>query len=244
MQSRNSRPASSICSILAALALFSCQAPELPQSTSDQQTAHWDEDWSDFTLGPNDLVHLVVIGQPEISSPAGGLRIAPDGTLGVPMAGAVQITGMLPQEAAKTIEAALGKSLRNPSVSLSVISYVSRQYFLFGAIDEPGPKSFDRPTTALEAASQGGRILPGARRSQSVIIRRHDQEEIEVIPFNMDTPGADGMVQIRAGDMVFIPRTGANRFQEEATPFLQGIGLTLGQIASVALAYDVLSKDD
>ena len=129
-------------------------------------------------------------------------------------------------------------------MSLSVISYVSRQYCLFGAIDEPGRKSFDRPTTALEAASQGGRILPGARRSQSVVIRRHDQEEIEVIPFNMDTPGADGMVQIRAGDMVFIPRTGANRFQEEATPFLQGIGLTLSQIASLALAYDRLYNED
>ncbi len=65
-----------------------------------------------------------------------------------------------------------------------------------------------------------------------------------MIPFNMDTPGADGMVQIRAGDMVFIPRTGADRFQEEATPYLQGIGLTLAQIASLAPAYDRLYNED
>jgi hypothetical protein len=77
-----------------------------------------------------------------------------------------------------------------------------------------------------------------------VIIRRHGQKGQEVIPFDMDSPGSEGMVQVRAGDMIFIPRTGADRFREEATPYLQGIGFTLAQIASVALAYDRLYNEN
>ena len=230
--------------MLAVLALFSCSAPDLPHSTGTTQSASHDADWSIFTLGPNDRVHLVVMGYPEISSPPEGLRISPDGTLGVPLAGAVPIQGMMPKDAALAIKAALAKSLRNPDVTLAVIEYESRLFHVLGAIDNPGPKTFNRPTTALEAASQGGKLRPGARRAQTVIIRRHNQEDLEVIPFNMDTPGNNGYVQIMPGDIIFVPRTGADRFQEEATPYLQGIGLTLAQIASLALAYDRLYNDD
>ncbi len=244
MQSRKMARTGPSWGMLAVLVLFSCSAPDLPHSTGTTQSASHNADWSIFTLGPNDRVHLVVMGHPEMSGPPEGLRISPDGTLGVPLAGAVPIQGMMPKDAALAIKAALAKSLRNPDVTLAVIEYESRQYFLLGAIDDPGPKTFNRPTTALEAASQGGKVLTGARRTQSVIIRRHSQEDIEVIPFNMDTPGYNGYVQIRPGDMIFIPRSGADRFREEATPYLQGIGLTLAQIASLALAYDRLYNDD
>ena len=53
--------------------LTACAAPPLPQSTTTETTVSTTVDWSDFTLGPNDLIQVAVFGQPELSSPPTGL---------------------------------------------------------------------------------------------------------------------------------------------------------------------------
>lgn len=225
------------------LAAAACAAPPIPESTSSAETASFQEDWSIFTLGPNDLVHVTVAGKPELSSPPTGVRVSPDGTLSIPEAGAVRVADLMPAGAAEAIEAALGKVLRRPpAVAVSLLELSARRFHVFGAVKQPGPRTFDRPTTALEGLAAGGGITSGARPTETVIIRPHGTE-VEVIPFDGDTPGPDGLVQLLPGDLVFVPRSGADRFREEATPYLQGVGLTLSQIASLALAYDRLYND-
>jgi protein involved in polysaccharide export with SLBB domain len=223
--------------LLCLLLLCACAAPPIPKSTTDVSTAAWEEDWGTFTLGPNDLVHVTVLGRPEYSSPTQGVRISPDGTLSIPSVEPVVVRDLMPAEAARAIEASLASTLRNPSVSVALLELASRRFHVFGAVEEPGPRTFDRPTTALEGLASGGGITSGGRPDRAVVIRPHG-EELEVIAFNADTPGRAGLVQLLPGDMIFVPRSGAARFREEATPYLQGLGLTLSQIASIAIAYD------
>ena len=231
-----------ITALVLMVALAACAAPPLPQSTTTETTASMAVDWSDFTLGPNDLIQVAVFGQPELSSPPTGVRIAPDGTLSLPLAGPVTLTGLTPAEASKAIEAKL-TFLKRPAVSVSVMEYISRRFYLFGEVKSTGPIAMDRPITALEAISMAGGFLPGANRARAVIIRRHGEGELEVIPFNAQTPGADGLVQIKAEDFVFVQKSGVGSFSEDALPYLQGVGFTLSQIASIALAYDRLYND-
>jgi len=225
------------------IALSACAAPPLPQSTTTETTASTAVDWSDFTLGPNDLIQVAVFGQPELTSPPTGVRIAPDGTLSMPLTGPILIVGMTPSGAAKTIESALGAYLKRPAVSVSVIEYISRRFYLFGEVKNTGPFPMDRPITALEALSMGGGLLPGANDCQAMIIRRQGTEDIEVIPFNAETPGPDGLVQVRTEDYLFVQKSGPGTFSENVLPYLQGTGFTLSQIASLALAYDRLYND-
>lgn len=233
----NTRQARLLCVLL----LGACAAPPIPKSTTDVSTAAWEEDWGAFTLGPNDLVHVTVLGRPEYSSPTQGVRISPDGTLSIPSIEPVVVRDLMPAEAARAIEASLASTLRNPSVSVALLELASRRYHVFGAVQEPGPRTFDRPTTALEGLAAGGGIASGGRPDRAVVIRPHGVE-LEVIAFDADTPGRAGLVQLLPGDMVFVPRSGAARFREEATPYLQGLGLTLSQIASIAIAYDRLEN--
>ena len=225
------------------IVLAACAAPPLPQSTTTETTASMAVDWSDFTLGPNDLIQVAVYGQPELSSPPTGVRISPDGTLGLPLAGPIQLAGLTPSEAAKTVETALSAYLKRPAASVSVMEYISRRFYLFGEVKNTGPFPMDRPISALEALSFGGGLLSSANRTQAMIIRRHGRDDIEVIPFNAETPGPDGLVQVRTDDFVFVQKSGVGDFTENITPYLQGTGFTVNQIASLALAYDRLYDD-
>jgi capsular exopolysaccharide synthesis family protein len=91
-------------------------------------------DWSSFTLGPNDLAQVTVYGQPELTSEPTGVRIAPDGTLSLSLTDPIAIAGLTPSAAAKTIEGALAAYIQRPSVSVSVVEYTSRRFYLFGEV--------------------------------------------------------------------------------------------------------------
>jgi hypothetical protein len=43
-------------------------------------------------------------------------------------------------------------------------------------------------------------------------------------------------------DILFVPRTGIDRFQEEVAPYLQAVGLSLQQVTTVTLAVDTLNS--
>lgn len=229
--------------LLACLALAACAATDLPQSTTDVDSRSSQPRRELFTLGPNDLLFVSVLGQPDYSPPQTGVRVAPDGTLSLPLLGSVRVEGKSPEELRKVVEAGLSGYLREPSVSVAVMEYASRRYFVFGEVEQPGPKVMDRPVTALEALAMGGRIEPGANREEVVIMRRHGASDVEVIPFNAETPGPDGLVQVLPDDFVFVGKSGVGVFSESVQPYLQGVGYTMSQIASVALAYDRLYKN-
>ncbi len=220
-----------------------CSAPAAPRSTTDRDTASFAPDRGAFTLGPNDLVHVSVFGQPDFTPPATGVRVAPDGTLSLPLLGAVPVEGLSAEEARRTIEAGLERYLKAPSVSVSVLEHASRRFFLFGEVQEPGPYPMDGPLTALEALSFGGGFASGAKRDRVALIRPHGEGELEVLTFNARTPGPDGLVQVLPGDFLFVSQSGAGRFSADVLPYLQGFGFTLSQLSALALAYDRLYND-
>ena len=224
--------------------IAACAATELPSSTSDVDSRSTVADWSDFTIGPNDLIFVSVLGRPEYSSPPKGVRVSPQGTLSFPLLGAVSVAGKSADEVAEVLEAGLTEYEREPSVSVAVMEYSSRRFYLFGEVKTAGPVPMDRPITALEALAMGGGWLPGARREQVVIVRTHGtaDDDIEVIPFNAETPGPDGLVQVRPGDFLFVGKAGVGVFSESILPYMQGIGLTAGQLSNVLLVTNELSK--
>jgi len=226
------------------LPLFAaCAATALPESTSDVDTRSTIADWSDFTIGPNDLIHVAVLGRPEYSTPPMGVRVSPQGTLSFPLLGPVSVAGKSADEVAEVLEAGLSEYEREPSVSVAVMEYSSRRFYLFGEVKLAGPVPMDRPLTALEGLAMGGGWQPGANRERVVIVRTHGagDGDIEVIEFNGETPGPDGLVQVRPGDFLFVGKAGVGVFSESILPYLQGIGLTAAQLSNVLLVTNELS---
>ena len=134
-----------------------CKTAPAPVSSSDRyDTFDTAPDWSVASLGPGDVVSVTVQGHPEISTPEDGSSLDETGTLQLPSIGSVKLKGFTLSEARKECQDAYGKFMHEPNVLLDVVSRASSQYFILGQIHEPGPRTLERPTTALEAVSGGG----------------------------------------------------------------------------------------
>ena len=151
----------------------------------------------------------------------------------MPLAGVVPASGKTPNELAQAIASSLEVFLKQPEVSVSLVEYASRRYYLFGEVKNTGPYTMDRPITAIEALSAGGGILSGANRGQAVIIRRDGLGGVDVHRFNALVPGPDGLVQVRANDLLFVQKSGVGTFSEQIAPYLNALGFSLSEYDSI-----------
>lgn len=193
-----------------------------------------------LTLGANDVLAFSVHGLPELSSPPEGVRITLQGDLMFPLLGPVRIEGLNEAEAHALLTEELARYYKHPVLTLAVVERASKRFYLLGEFSQPGPQTMDRPMTALEAMSFGAGLTDGAMRDRVALIRRHG-DGIEVHTFRHDVPDARGLVQVRPDDILFVGQTGAGRFADQVVPYLQGIGFTTSQIASLIIVADNLS---
>ena len=214
-----------------------CRSAPPPKATSDLETISAVADASVMTLGPNDVLAFSVYGQPEISSPPEGVLVSLEGDLMVPLVGPVPVEGLSQRDAHARITEALARFFQDPVLTLNVVERRSKRFYLLGEFNQPGAYAMDRTLTAAEAMTFGAGLRDGAKRSRVALIRPQD-DGLEVHFFNHLTPGARSFVQVRPGDIIFVSQSGAGRFSDQVTPYLQGLGFATSQIASLIIVAD------
>lgn len=126
-------------------------------------------------LKPSDRIQLTVVGFPELS---GEQAILADGSIQLPMTGAIQIGGLKPDQAIEQISTALLPYIRRPQVGLVVLSHSPLQISVTGEVLQPGPRLFnaeangeDTPLTLSVALGLAGGVTPNADL-RHIVIRR------------------------------------------------------------------------
>ena len=185
---------------------------------------------ADFALGAGDFVRVDVLGHPELSSPPGGVRIGPLGHVSLPLVGPLRVEGKDLHELHATLTEAFAEYMHDPVVTASVVDFASRYFHVLGNVAEPGLKTLDRPYNLLEAVAQGGALTRGANRARCYLLRP-DGEELRLHRFNVESPGPDGLVRVRPGDVVFVPQTGTEDFQEDLLPIVGVLGIQTLRLA-------------
>lgn len=229
---------------LLSLATVGCKAPDLPEHTATVATLGPERAEHPVLLGPNDLLRVGVHGHPELSTPVlgnqPGVRVGPEGSLHLPLIGAVPVEGVTLMEARARIAEALTEYMHEPKVDVTVVEYGARRFYLFGEVMEPGPQVLDRSLTLYQALSMGGGFKRGADREEIVLLRGETADDLEVHVFDAENPDPTGLCRIEPDDLIFVRRTGAGRFSEEVLPVLQGISSSLSSVATVLLIEDRL----
>ncbi len=131
-------------------------------------------------LGPGDAIRVTVFGQPDLTTEA---RVSERGTVSMPLAGEVKISGRSQAEAAGEIAKKLkdGKYLKNPQVTVAVTTVRSRQVSLLGHVARPGRYPLDNTSDKLaDVIAAAGGITPTG--SQTVTVLR-DGKELHVDVF-------------------------------------------------------------
>ncbi len=160
-------------------------------------------------LGPGDQVKMDVFGRPEMDTTT---YIADDGTIRVPLAGAVIIGGLSPSEASQKVEAALkqGQFLVDPHVTLTVVQSRSQRVSVLGEVKAPGRYPIESNTTVLDLLAQAGGATE--KGSDTIYILRPDsQGNLQRLAVNLkgtvdSKDAAPAVLQtLRGGDSIFVP---------------------------------------
>jgi len=160
-------------------------------------------------LGPGDQVKMDVFGRPEMDTTT---YIADDGSIRVPLAGAVVIGGLSPTEAGQKVEAALrkGQYLVDPHVTFTVLQSRSQRVSVLGEVKAPGRYPIESNTTVLDLLAQaGGATEKGA--DIIYILRPDGTGNLQRLPVNLKSTvdsreAAPAVLQtLRGGDSIFVP---------------------------------------
>jgi polysaccharide biosynthesis/export protein len=159
-------------------------------------------------LGPGDQINLEVYGQPDMNST---LYVGDDGSISVPLAGAVQVAGVTPVVAAKRVEDALfaGQFLKAPHVTIALLVGKSQRVSVLGEVHTPGRYPIEPNTSIFDLlALAGGETQDG---SDVVYVIRTDADG-KVNRFSVDLKGLGGGSapasgqRLQSGDQIMVPR--------------------------------------
>ena len=113
-------------------------------------------------LGAGDLISVRVYGQPDMD---GDLYVSDEGTITVPLLGAVPVANLSSVDAARKVETALRRQqiLVQPHVSIQVVQSHSQLVSILGEIKSPGRYPISPGTNVIEMLAQaGGETQDGA----------------------------------------------------------------------------------
>ena len=159
-------------------------------------------------LGPGDTVSIKVFDQPDMDGTA---YVADDGTIHLPLIGAMQVAGLSPDQASRKVEKALkdGSFLVNPHVTLTLVNSVNQLVSVLGEVRLPGRYQVSANTTIFQLLAQAGGV--NTTSADVIYLIRADAAGNQTrTPINLkgynDAAAALPTQKFKGGDSVFVPR--------------------------------------
>ncbi|HXE22807.1 MAG TPA: polysaccharide biosynthesis/export family protein [Rhodoferax sp.] len=171
-----------------------------------------------YTIGPADVVNIVVWNHPElVLAPAGatlttdasglavvgnGYNVSPDGLIQFPLLGTFKIAGLTEDQAREELTRRLAKYLRDPQVTVRVQAYRSGRVYVDGEVKTPGVQAInDIPMTLPEAINRAGGLTKLADRA-TVDVTRSGTTTVVNMPQLARLGINPSRILLHAGDLV------------------------------------------
>jgi polysaccharide export outer membrane protein len=168
--------------------------------------------FSDYRLGPEDLVWISVLDSPEFSRP---VRVSGAGTIRLPLVKRpIQAQGKTSTELEQEIARVLIDEglLRDPEVAVSIREFHSKPVSVSGAVRGPVVFQAVRPVTLNEAIDRAGGLAENAGTEIVVSFPERDGQPPRVmrVPVKAldDVPGGKTEIWIRGGEDIRVPQAG------------------------------------
>jgi polysaccharide biosynthesis/export protein len=160
-----------------------------------------------YTLGPGDRVRVDVFNVPEYS---GEFVVLADGTLNLPIVGAIPVNGQSLFQASKRIEQAYKTYVRVPNVTVGLILARPIQVTIAGEVNRAGSYSIPlAETRKFPTLSQAVQLAGGVRQTSDLrkvrVTRGNRVGYFDMLAVLNGTQGVAQDLTLRDGDAVFIP---------------------------------------
>ncbi len=158
-----------------------------------------------YVIQPNDLLEIVVWGEPDISRT---VLVRPDGRISLPLVQDLQASELTPVELKEQMENRLKEYVDSPNVTVIIQAIQSYKVYVIGKIQNPGGMLVEKPITVLQALTLAGGFQEYADESNISIVRTSGREHL-IFEFNYKdvikgkTPEEN--IVLRSGDVVVVP---------------------------------------
>ena len=185
-----------------------------------------------YTIGPGDVLNIVVWDHPELtlaaaasnsttdaaslSSVGNGYNVSTDGFIQFPYAGSVKLVGLTESQAREVLATKLAQYIKSPQLTVRIQAYRSGRVHVEGEVRQPGVQAVnDIPLTLLEVISRAGGFLTTADRSTVSITRAGSTTQINFL--QLAKLGVNpASILLMSGDFVQV------RSREESKLFVLG----------------------
>lgn len=165
---------------------------------------------SDYLISDGDLLEVKVYEDEELNKNA---RVGSQGTVTLPLVGAIQVRGLTTSEAEKQIQHAYAQGyLKDPHVSIFVKEQRGSQITLVGEVQKPGTYDYFGRKRLLDALAIGGGLTEKA--GKTVQVRRNSDDPSRPTSFviDLDQLANKGIgelnIAIEGGDVIYVPQAG------------------------------------
>ncbi len=176
-------------------------------------------DGDEYRIGTGDELKVDVYNIPELSSKSMSISqffgqvVDEKGEILFPIIKSIKVGGLTKKEAAQAIEERLKEFVKNPDVSMEIVKFQSKFYYITGASNNNGKYNITPTTTIMEALS---RITPLATSSSvtmaNTIYLKRDEKVIPLSITEVSKSQTDySRIRIHNGDTFFVPPASAER---------------------------------
>lgn len=156
---------------------------------------------AEYVLGPDDVIEVEVVGQPDRSR----ARVYTDGTVQLNLVGKITAAGKTPRELGMEIAALLkqGGFYADPVINIEVASYSSRYVTVLGAVSTPSLVPINRPYRLSEILARVGGVQQSA--ADYIVVRPESGPERRYLIDELSTGDATKDPYVAPGDKIFAP---------------------------------------
>ena len=191
------------------------------QSEENAVVPYYNNFFSTYRLGPEDVISVTVFGQDRYSRQ--GIMIPPSGRISLAlMPDGLFVNGKTVEEVSELFRKRYDEYIIDPQVSVSLDKASSYRYSIIGDVGQPGIRLMMHRLTVTEAIAEAGGVTSTGARSKVYVLRRQPSGVLLPISVNVDAiykgKAADTTYLI-PGDQVIVPGNKMKTIQKIATLF-------------------------
>lgn len=162
-----------------------------------------------YLIGPLDTLQIIVWRNQELSL---SVPVRPDGKVSVPLVEDLPAIGKNPTQLARDIEKAMGKFIRDPVVTVMVISFngpYSEQVRVVGEAAKPQALPYRHKMTLLDVMIEVGGLTDFADGNNASVLRASDSgRQYNVRLKDLIRRGdVSANIEMKPGDVLIIPQS-------------------------------------
>jgi polysaccharide export outer membrane protein len=189
-----------------------------------------------YTLGPNDVVEIEVIRHPEFSGKYG---INEEGKIQYKFVGDLEVKGLTKDQLAEKLKTALAQYVVSPEISVSIVQYGSKIFYVLGEVPAPGQYVMKAESISLrDAIHLAGlpTLNASMRRCELVTPSEKGESKIQTVDLYALLYRGDlrKNIMIKPGDILYVPSTVMAKVIRIISPVTTTVGLSASIPESIA----------